>query len=467
MAVRLWCIMMVPILFTVAFMWVFQVVFLERNYIDSSIAEAQAHLDPLMEELRADDLAENERLLISLSSTTNGKMLMVSHSGELMAVYSYGHPIDLQEDRTDLQVWKRIAEGEDYARILAGDYYTREVEADGRVVAYELGVPVRYYGEDAYTILYHSFDELYGVLDLNRRQLIILTVILTLSAAVLAWLLARGFAKPILTIKRAVDRLTQGDLSAKPDLHMHDELGQLSDSVEALGQSLQRVDVLRKEVIANVSHELRSPLALIGGYAEMVRDITWQDDEKRNQNLSLIISESKRMSEMVSDILDYSQVQSGYLQLKKDRYDLRDIVESEVNHCEQSAAENHLALRMHCPDAACTVQVDALKISQVIRNLIYNAINHTADGSAVTVSLTQTASAYRVSVVNPGAPIPDEERTLIWERYQRSQHQGGRHQGTGIGLSIVSSILDAHGMPYGVDCRDGLIDFWFCYPLGK
>ena len=103
--------------------------------------------------------------------------------------------------------------------------------------------------------------------------------------------------------------------------------------------ALQRVDVLRKEVIANVSHELRSPLSLIGGYAEMVRDITWRDDEKRSENLNLIIRETNRMSEMVSDIMDYSQFQSGYLQLNIGNYDLCEIVKTEILHYEPIAHE--------------------------------------------------------------------------------------------------------------------------------
>lgn len=464
MALLLWGIMMVLVLVTVAFMWVFQIYFMERNYIDSHITEVQERLDPVLEELSNTDLADNESMISYLSQTANGKLLIVDRTGQLITMYTYGHPIDLASNRTDVLVWERIANGEDYDKIRALEPYSRETMEGSRIVSYEYGLPAYYHGEEVYVILYHSFTELNNVLDLNRHQLMILSVILTLVSAILAAFLARLFTRPILAIKKTVDRLAQGDLTATPKLKRKDEIGQLAGSVEELGQALQRVDALRREVIANVSHELRSPLALIGGYAEMVRDITWKDDAQRTENLDLIISESKRMSDMVSDILDYSQLQSGYLQLKREEYDLCEIVETEAHRCEQVAAENHLKLQVNRPSEEYRVNVDALKISQVIRNLLNNAINHTRDGETITVAVEETPRDYKVSVINPGEPIPEGERELIWERYQRSQHQAGRRQGTGIGLSIVKAILDAHNMTYGVDCADGLTCFWFCYP---
>ena len=463
-AVRLWAIMMVLVLLTVGFMWVFQVVLMERNYIESKTNEVQAQLEPIMGDLETEDLAYNEQMLSYLSSTAEGKMLIINDSGQLAEMYTFGHPIDLSANHSDVQVWERIANGENYPKILAGEPYTSERMDRNRVEAYEIGIPIRYYGADAYLILYHSFEELYNVLDMNRRQLVILSVILTAAAAVLAAFLAKRFTHPIRVIKKTVDCLAAGELTAVPGLKRGDEIGQLSHSVEELGRALQRVDVLRKEVIANVSHELRSPLALIGGYAEMVRDITWKDDQQRNENLDLIIREANRMSEMVSDIMDYSQFQSGYLHLNKEDCDLREVVWEEAGRCEKIARENHLTLQLEQPETECPVQVDALKLSQVLRNLFNNAVNHTKDGGTITIRTQREADGYRVSVISPGDPIPEEERELIWERYQRSQHQAGRRQGTGIGLSIVKTILDAHGMSYGVDCQEGLTSFWFFYP---
>ena len=454
---------MVLVLVTVGFMWVFQIYFMERSYIESNITEVQDQVEAVLDDLKTEDLAYNEPLLSSLSRAADGKLMIVNGSGQLIDLYTLGHPIDLAENRTDILVWERIANGANYSAIREGKPYCYEEIEDHRVVSYEQGVPALYQGEDAYLILYHTFAELYTVLDMNRQQLVRLTVLLTLISAILAGVLSKLFTSPILTIKKTVDALAAGDLTAKPSLKRRDEIGQLSHSVEELGLALQRVDVLRKEVIANVSHELRSPLALIGGYAEMVRDITWRDEAQREENLNLIISEAKRMSVMVSDILDYSQLQSGCLQLNKAEYDLREIVEGEVHRCEQSAQENHVSLTFDGPEEELNVQVDALKISQVVRNLLNNAINHTRDGGVIAVSAVKDRQGCLVRVVNPGDPIPEEERALIWERYQRSQHQAGRRQGTGIGLSIVKTILDAHGMTYGVECRDGFTCFWFRY----
>lgn len=140
-----------------------------------------------------------------------------------------------------------------------------------------------------------------------------------------------------------------------------------------------------------------------------------------------------------------------------------DIIESEISHCEKSAADHNIKIQLHGSPAEPPVYVDALKISRVIRNLLYNAINHTADGDNITVQLINVEHGIRVNVSNPGEPISEEDQKIIWERYQRSQHQGARRKGTGIGLSIVSTILSAHGMPFGVECENGLTTFWFEY----
>ena len=168
------------------------------------------------------------------------------------------------------------------------------------------------------------------------------------------------------------------------------------------------------------------------------------------------------MSEMVNDILDYSQLQSGYIKLRPESFDFTGLAESETSHCAAAAATYGIQVHFEAPKELIFINADPLKLSQVLRNLLYNAINHTPEGDVITVSLEPKSNrTVRLSVMNPGTPISEEDKKIIWERYQRSQHQSGRRMGTGIGLSIVSTILDAHGMKYGVDSNEKGTTFWF------
>lgn len=509
MVFRLWAFMMIPVMFGICFMWVVQIFLFEQNYATASVNEALNRLSPVMEDLRTRDIGNDERLL-SFISHISGELLLVSEDGTLIEMYSSGHLVQPQEWELKFDSPEMIRQKPDFQELLNGHPYQHIERMHGQIIGYELGFPVTYNGDCDYLILRNALMTR-TVLNLNRSQLIVLSILLTGIASVLAAVLSKQFTKPIFQIKESVDKLTQNDFSIGPDLERQDKLGQLSHSVGKLGKALQRLDVLRREVIANVSHELRSPLALITGYAEMVRDITWKDEEMRNENLNLIISESNRMSEMVNDILDYSQFSAGYSKLKKDWYDLRDIVNAELTRCRQAAAEHGITLTLQIADAqmpdalpqGTTVsdmpdtkstgtpannqamyplqfQVDALKMSQVMRNLLNNAINHTPENQEIFIRLIPNPAAGAevpdsaldaaskiagscclVEVANPGDPIPEEDRNIIWERYQRSQHQSGRRLGTGIGLSIVSTILKAHEMLYGVDCKDGYNIFWF------
>lgn len=203
---------------------------------------------------------------------------------------------------------------------------------DQRIDAILMPFSVTYGGADAFLVLFNRLD-LSAVTRLNRQQLIFMSAFLTLSAAILAAGFSRHFTKPILTIRDTVDRLAGNDFDARADIRRRDELGDLAASVGLLGQALSRIDVLRKELIANVSHELRSPLAVIAGYAEMVRDIHWKDPQMREEDLDLIIHEARRMSEMVNDILDYSQLQSGYTALHPEVCSFCALVRREIDAC--------------------------------------------------------------------------------------------------------------------------------------
>ncbi|MBP8819180.1 MAG: HAMP domain-containing protein, partial [Syntrophomonadaceae bacterium] len=148
-----------------------------------------------------------------------------------------------------------------------------------------------------------------------QRQLFYISLILLAAASLLSFLLARTFTRPIVDIEKAAAQMAEGDFSARIDVKQQDEIGQLAKTINYLGQQLSQIDQMRKDLIANVSHELRTPLSLIRGYAETLRDVTGNDEDKRQKQLGVIIEEAERLSRMVDDILNLSRLQSGHFEL--------------------------------------------------------------------------------------------------------------------------------------------------------
>lgn len=454
---RLWAMMMVLVFLSIGFMWVAQIGLFEQNYAMASLKDSKERALGVIESLSEEDIGKDPHLL-SFLSHGNSELFLISQDGKILEMYSSGRPVNNADRREKLL--KDIFPTEKNERPFPAmdQPYQQILHPERHIIGYEIGFPVTWNGNECF-LLIRTMLMTKSVVDFNRTQLIFLTVLLTLAASLLAAVFSRQITRPVRQIRDSVERLTKNDFTESSPLQRKDELGQLSQSVVQLRNALQRLDILRKEVIANVSHELRSPLALIGGYAEMVRDITWKQEKQRTEDLNLIIRESNRMSRMVSDILDYSQLQAGYCQLKKEKLNLCELLESEVTWYRPLVQEHHITLELKCVQKELLTEADASKMNQVIRNLLNNAVNHTADGECIKI----TADTTRISIANPGPPIPEEEQKIIWERYQRSQHQSSRRMGTGIGLSIVSTILEAHHMTYGVECRDGWNIFWFSF----
>lgn len=446
----------------IAFLWIVQIALFEPNYIDASISAMQGNIAPLAAEMaQASDL-ENADVMDSLryfSKSTSAKVLLVGSDGTVLVSYSHGKQGVTYDTETAKQEISYVYEL--LPTVIAGETGAQVRDSGKLSMGLAIGVPTTYRGNPAAIFVYQSLAEMNTMQALNRNQLIMLSIVLTLVASIISFLLTRHFTRPIQKIEDTVRRLAEGELTATPDIQRQDELGRLSTSVEELGIALQRVDVLRKDVIANVSHELRTPLSLILGYSEMVRDVTGGDPARRRENMDLIIRETSHLSQMVDDIMDYSQFQSGYATLHLAPCDLVALVKAEVEVFRQISAGQEVEIKLTSDAKEIILSMDRMKMSQVLRNLLNNAYNHTADGMTIHISIGQKSGTVRVNVRNPGEPISPEDQKVIWERYQCVQHEDGRRQGTGIGLSIVSTILDAHGMTYGVVSADGENTFWF------
>lgn len=459
--VRLWSANMLLVIIGIAFLWTVQILLFEPNYINvtkESLLETVQETAAAIEEMAVDPDDLPEEPLLFLSKTIVGTLFLVDKDGEILAAFNNGQQLNIDglsnEYNWLLSHAPTVLDGESLSAV-------EDFEKSSAIL---IGVPTTLFQRPAALLLSNTITQIEALQSLNRQQLFLFTIILTIFASTISFFLAQHFIRPIKTIKEAIIRLTNGELYSVPKLKRSDELGTLSESVADLSTELQRVDVLRKEVIANVSHELRSPLALITGYGELVRDVSGSDERLRKEHMDLIISEAHRISAMVDDIMDFSIMQAGYTQLKNEIWNTYEVVSSVVAYARGIANQYDITVDFEADRTNGNALFDRIKMEQVLRNLINNGINHTPKNERLLIKLTNTSAGTKVAVINPGKDIPPEQLELIWERYQRVQHQAGHKEGTGIGLAIVKTILTSHAFEYGAESKNGVTCFWFVVP---
>lgn len=291
-------------------------------------------------------------------------------------------------------------------------------------------------------------------------QLRLLSIIMIVLSVILAFLIARRVSRPIVSINRSAKILATGDYSVNFQGKGYREITELSETLNYASKELSKVDSLKNELIANISHDLRTPLTLIEGYGEAMRDLP---DENTPENIGIIIDETKRLSSLVNDVLDLSQMQAGVQELSLARFNLTRAVGETIERFKKLCAHDGYRIDFFADEEVC-VTADALRISQVIYNLINNAITYTGEDKQVTVRQIIEKDSVRIEVQDTGDGISEEALPYIWERYYKEKKSHKRAKmGTGLGLSIVKSVLDLHeGAKYGVESTPGAGSvFWF------
>lgn len=289
-----------------------------------------------------------------------------------------------------------------------------------------------------------------------KVQLWCLTGVMILLSFVLALLIASRLSKPIERINDSAKHLAEGTYDIRFPENGAREVSELAATLNYAAQELSKVEDLRRELIANVSHDLRTPLTMISGYAEVMRDLP---GENTPENVQVIVDEANRLTGLVNDMLDLSKLQAGAMTLSCAAFNLTEEIRGILRRYDKLA---DYSFPFSC---GCDVYVyaDQLKISQVVYNLVNNAINYA--GADKTVSLRQTVSdgVVRIEISDTGAGIPADKLPYIWDRYYKVDKEHRRAQvGTGLGLSIVKKILDMHGGRYGVMSEVGRgSTFWF------
>lgn len=326
---------------------------------------------------------------------------------------------------------------------------------------------------------------------LANRFLSYIGLLILLVGALMVFFMTRQITRPIQRLAALSKKMGGLDFSERYCGKSRDEIGVLGSNMNAMAEKLEEtirklkeantelqedirrkeeIDEMRKAFIANVSHELKTPIALIQGYAEGLDDGVCEDPENRRYYLNVIIDEAGKMNSLVKQLLTLSKLESGAPELSRENFDLTELVRG-VLHATKMMAENQGAsVRAFFVDAVSgeqelrvpvLVNADEFKIEEVLTNYISNALHHVNEGGSIAVSVEPREERIRLAVYNTGSSIPEEDLPHLWDKFYKVDKAHSRtYGGSGIGLSIVKAIMEAHGMPYGVENCPGGVRFF-------
>lgn len=298
-----------------------------------------------------------------------------------------------------------------------------------------------------------------ATVDTLRTQLIYITAILLLLSLLLTLIISNKISKPIIKMNNTAKAFAKGEYDTPFEGKGYLEISELSDTLNYARKELSKVEALRRELIANISHDLRTPLTMITGYGEVIRDIP---GENTPENVQIIIDEAKYLTTLVNDMLDISKLQSGTQQVIPTVFNLSSSIRTILKRYGKLTEQQGYQIK-YLSEGDAWVKADEIKISQVVYNLINNALTYTGPDKKVVVQQKIIGNQVRVEVIDTGEGISPDEIPYIWDRYYKLEKPHRRSaMGTGLGLSIVKAILELHGANFGVDSEPNHgSTFWF------
>lgn len=305
--------------------------------------------------------------------------------------------------------------------------------------------------DDSYSFIYSNLEDISDFTLIMKRQIMYVCFIGIVIAIVISVFLSNKITEPIMKITNKAKKLGSGNIEVSFDESGIKEIDDLSEALTQAQKEMIKTDELRRDLMANVSHDLKTPLTMIKAYAEMIRDISYKNPEKMNEHLEIIVDETDRLTVLVNDILDLSKMQANSDTLKIEKFNLAEEINSIVKKYEIIKETEQYIINVEMPEEIM-VRADKKKINQVIYNLVNNAINYTGDDKTVTIRVTKAKKYYLVEIIDTGKGIKPSEINYIWNKYYKNDKKHQRNVvSTGLGLSIVKQILELHNFEYGVN----------------
>lgn len=392
--------------------------------------------------------------LYAMALENNGEVQISSKKGLLEKPYKNEHPKESRvpqegmseppniQKREELEKMFNIPEDSHMETMLTAKIITDSQGKEYFIIADSVITPV--------TATVHAI----------KQQFIYISFIMIVLSLIMAILLSSHISKPIIKINNTAKKISEGDYNIEFDNSGYKEISEMSDTLNYTVNELTKSELLQRELIANVSHDLRTPLTMITAYAEIMRDLP---GENTQENIQVIIDEAKRLTGLVNDLLDISKLQAGADSADMKEYNLTAGIKSVMERYAKLVEQNGYKILFEYDETEVWVKADEFKIYQVLYNLVNNAVNYTGEDKKVTVRQLVNGGIVRIEVEDTGEGIPKEQINNVWDRYYKIDKTHKRAiMGTGLGLSIVKNILKLHDARYGVISSPGHGSvFWF------
>lgn len=444
----------------VGLLWFMETVLLEKFYYFFKIKETQRVALSLLEDYETQDsvafqqtldytAASNQMCISVYDSKNRGKYFRDTMNYNCL-IHGY------QNQHNLLHFVQALDESEDGSICMAA--FDEHIGMQTLVVGYVVGSK-----EDVGGCIFINtiLEPVGATIRIQKRMILLFSLILLALGCLIAFLLSNRLSVPITRITESAKRMAKGDYQTKFEGGSCREVDELARALTYAEHEISKVDSMQRDLIANVSHDLRTPLTMLKAYAEMIRDLSGDNPVKREAHLQVIIDETDRLTALVNDVLDLSKLENGSQKLELQEIDaaawLQDIILRYTGVSEQMGY--HITFT---PDESCTVECDPGKLERVVCNLINNAINYTGEDKQVFVSQINTEHVVRIEVRDTGDGIEEDTIRKIFDKYYRSANHKREVVGTGLGLSIVKAILKLHNYNFGVRSKlgEGSV-FWF------
>ncbi len=455
---RLFGALTIFVVLALLIIWVFQVALLNRFY----------------EKYKLDEFVENEKAVYKhIESATEMTEAVYAHSSKTdscMRLFKIvdGTAVEMVDSEVNKGCILHSMSGEGLSRLYSqaiknGGVYSKKLHkpSDTESAHNAVYVSVRSDGKGNEYVL--MMDSEIVPLDATVRtfemQFGWIMCMLIMGALIIALAISRVICSPLEKMSRSARKLAKGDYNEKFIGGGYREAEELAEALNYASEELAKTDNLQKELVANISHDLRTPLTMIKGYSEVMRDIP---GENNPENVQVIIDETERLTELVNDMLDLSKIRSGTRKPELETFDLTETVRAVLTRYEKLTERDNYSINF-IADESVYVTADRTMILQVVYNLVNNALNYTGEDKRVSIDQSVWDNRVRISVMDTGKGIAPEDIPYIWDRYYKVDKVHKRAMiGTGLGLSIVKGILESHGASYGVESKVGEgSNFWF------